>query len=234
MEDIRRIALVEDNNDPEKLGRVKVRIYPEFESLDSNALPWAEPSVSCDICVKGTSDVGGFNIPERNAFILVDIDPLWQEFHYIGLTPNRERTDVRTNIINDLKGKVDLSASDPQPLFVQRTSDGVILYHCTDTGEIGIVSKNGLFAQYDKDGSFVLGKKDFSLLKITSEGVLTFKGSVNSNEGSLVLYDPLKEVLEKLLNHIHIAPNGPTQPAQDSSGSPLSALKDRIVKMETK
>ena len=40
MKEISRIAKVEDNRDPEQLGRVKVRIYPEFESLDVVSLPW--------------------------------------------------------------------------------------------------------------------------------------------------------------------------------------------------
>jgi len=36
-------AKVEDNNDPRKLGRVQVRVYPHFETMARQDLPWAEP-----------------------------------------------------------------------------------------------------------------------------------------------------------------------------------------------
>lgn len=232
-EDFRRIALVEDNRDPEQLGRVRVRIYPEFESLEQGSLPWAEPSIDSDLCIKGDNKTGAFSIPEQGSFIVVDIDPTWQEFHYTGLTPNRKREDVHTNITDELKNLMDTSPSYPQPLYLLRTKDGVIAYHNTDTGEMGIVNKEGVYLQYDREGSFLIGKKDGSNMKLTKNGELTFEGQVNEG-GSMVLYDPLKEILEKLLTHIHIAPNGPTQPAQDSSGSPLSTLKSNLTKMETK
>jgi hypothetical protein len=48
-----------------------------------------------------------------------------------------------------------------------------------------------------------------------------------------VLFSPLKEILEKLLDHNHIAPTGPTMPAQESSGAPLSALKSRLENMKS-
>ena len=36
-------ARVEDNNDKLKLGRIKIRIYPHFEDIAVDDLPWAEP-----------------------------------------------------------------------------------------------------------------------------------------------------------------------------------------------
>ena len=54
------LGSVEDNNDPKKLGRVRVRITP-YAELSTEALPWATPLLG----THGNSvDYGGLNIPE--------------------------------------------------------------------------------------------------------------------------------------------------------------------------
>ena len=228
--DINRIAQVVDNKDPETLGRVKVRIYPEFETLEESSLPWAEPMNETDICLPG-ENVGVFRIPEVNSFIVVEVDPTWQEFHYSGRTPNRKREGVYKGIVDDLSGKVDVDTTSPQPLHLMRGKDGVIAYHNTDTGEIGLVSRNGIYALFNSEGNIELGSKDGS--KLTFDGTtLSFEGKTNS--GTIALFDSLKEILEKLLSHNHVAPNGPTTPAQESNGTPLSSLKSKLNEMEAK
>lgn len=232
---IRRICQVVDNNDPDQLGRVRIRIYPEFDTLEESSLPWAEPSNYDDICMPDESGVGKFRIPEVNSFIVVEIDSTWQEFHYTGLTPNRKRTDVISNITDELSNYVDdVNISYPQPLYLLRTKDGTIAYHNTDTGELGIVSGiSGVFFRFDSEGNFHVGSKNGSTFTINSDGSYNFSGKTNG-DSSFVLYEPLKEILEKLLDHIHVAPNGPTTAAQDSSGTPLSSLKGNLSDMETK
>ena len=62
------LGIVEDNNDPEKLGRLKVRIspYSDFESTED--LPWACPILgSCG----NSSNSGGLNIPEVGSQVRV-------------------------------------------------------------------------------------------------------------------------------------------------------------------
>lgn len=230
---LHRIAKVEDNKDPNQLGRVRVRIYPEFESLDSQSLPWAEPMLDSDICIPG-ENVGSFRIPEVGSFVVVRLDSTWQNFLYTGRTPNRDRTDIFTSITDDLKEKADVTVSYPQPLYLLRAKDGTIAYHNTDTGELGIVNSKGVHLLYDSEGNFRMGKKDGFNLVLTSDGKLSFTGGINDSESTLVLFNPLKEILEKLLDHIHIAPNGPTTAAQESGGTPLSVLKSDLSKMESK
>lgn len=231
--DVHRIAQVADNNDPDKQGRIKARIFPEFDSLDVQSLPWAVPMLSDDICLPG-EDVGAFHIPEKNSYVIVTVDPTWQQFRYTGITPNRDRGSVLTNITDSLSDLVDgVTVSYPQPLYLLRTKDGTIAYHNTDNGEMGIVNSNGIYLRYDSSGNFVMGSKDGSTLTLGTDGTLTFGGKTNG-DSSLVLFEPLKELLEKLLDHIHVAPNGPTTAAQDSTGIPLSTLKSNINKMESK
>lgn len=231
---MRRVARVEDNNDSKKQGRVQVRIYPEFESLDQASLPWAEPYIEGDICIPGNNPVGKYSIPEKGSFIVVEIDSTWQEFHYLGLTPKRDRGENLSDITKELSNLTDVDITYPQPLYLLRSKDGSIAYHNTDTGELGIVSSKGVFVSFDSEGNLNLGSKDGSIMKFSSNGELTFTGKVNSAGSSFALFEPLKEILEKLLTHIHVAPNGPTTAAQESTGVPLSTLKSKIQEMETK
>ena len=232
MKEISRIAKVEDNRDPEQLGRVKVRIYPEFESLDVVSLPWADPFIE-DTCLPGET-AGSFRIPEQGSFIIVLIDPTWQEFSYTGVTPVRERKDLFNQITNELSNLTDATVSYPQPIHLLKTKDGAIAYHNSDTGELGIVNKEGIHLLYDSQGNFKLGKKNGFNLIVKANGEFSFKGTVNSEESTLVLYKPLKDILEKLLDHVHVAPNGPTTAAQESNGTPLSVLRANLSTMETK
>ena len=61
------LGFVEDNNDPEKLGRVKVRVAP-YADLKREDLPWASPKLaSCG----NTSSAGGLNVPEIGSQVRV-------------------------------------------------------------------------------------------------------------------------------------------------------------------
>lgn len=61
------LGMVEDNEDPEKLGRLKVRISPymDFEPED---LPWACPTLGTH---GNTPNAGGINIPEVGSQVRV-------------------------------------------------------------------------------------------------------------------------------------------------------------------
>lgn len=58
---------VEDNKDPEKLGRVRVRVAP-YADLKTEELPWASPKLgSCG----NMSSAGGLNVPEVGSQVRV-------------------------------------------------------------------------------------------------------------------------------------------------------------------
>jgi len=60
------IGVVEDNNDPKKLGRVKVRVMDIYESLKLEDIPWATP----------WKDLNGnsFNLPDKGKVVIVTFD----------------------------------------------------------------------------------------------------------------------------------------------------------------
>lgn len=60
------VGVVEDNQDPEKMGRVKVRVMDVFDEIDVEDIPWAMP----------WKDLNGnqFNAPERGKVVMVVFD----------------------------------------------------------------------------------------------------------------------------------------------------------------
>jgi hypothetical protein len=62
------LGMVEDNNDPEKLGRLRVRISPYMDFIDTEDLPWACPTLGSH---GNTSNAGGINVPELGSQVRV-------------------------------------------------------------------------------------------------------------------------------------------------------------------
>lgn len=61
------LGCVEDNNDPEKLGRIRVRIAP-YSDLKTEELPWASPTLGSH---GNSAEYGGLNIPEVGSQVRV-------------------------------------------------------------------------------------------------------------------------------------------------------------------
>lgn len=61
------LGVVEDNKDPEKLCRIKVRISP-YDDFTTEQLPWASPILGTH---GNSSSNGGFNIPEIGSQVRV-------------------------------------------------------------------------------------------------------------------------------------------------------------------
>lgn len=59
-------GIVADNNDPLKSGRIRIRIYPMFEKVSTNSLPWA---IVADPSMGGYANMGGANIPVVGAHV---------------------------------------------------------------------------------------------------------------------------------------------------------------------
>jgi hypothetical protein len=58
-----------DNNDPQKLGRIKVEIYPFFVGINANILPWAVPAMP--LFTGAGSDKGSFCVPDVGSYVFV-------------------------------------------------------------------------------------------------------------------------------------------------------------------
>jgi len=60
-------AEVLDNNDPSKLGRIKVNVFGSFDGIEASSLPWAVPAMPI---FTGSGDgFGFFSIPEVSSHV---------------------------------------------------------------------------------------------------------------------------------------------------------------------
>ena len=93
-------GIVKDNNDPSKLGRVKVWIEGMLE-LETTVLPWVSPLMSSFL--GGSNNSGFFSVPEIDSQVVVTFpfDDIYFGF-YIGywLTPDTKVTTFDTNYPN--------------------------------------------------------------------------------------------------------------------------------------
>lgn len=114
---------VTDNNDPDRQGKVRVRVYPMFADIDAALLPWA--IMSCPIWDGAGVGTGWFALPDvgTNVYCMFEQGSPYQPI-IIGEAPDAIKglpTERTTNYPNRK---------------VLKTSGGVIIYIDDSTGEI--------------------------------------------------------------------------------------------------
>jgi hypothetical protein len=252
---MKRLALVIDTNDSDKQGKIKLRILPEMNMMSEDHLPWAKPQIHSSYGLSKEEVTYSHNIPELNTLIYCDVSDDWTSFYYLDEIPYYGPGYSYEDTISSIQESIeDLEEQTyPQPSY-QRTKDGTIAFHNTETGESGVVYSSGTYFYIRSDGTLKIKSGETSV-EILENGSIQLTGSNvsflfdNENKKLIltdvenlevagasdfaVLFSPLKEILEKLLDHNHIAPTGPTTPAQEASGTPLSALKSKINDMKS-
>lgn len=89
------IGVVENNNDPKKLGRIKVRVLDVFDDISSDDIPWASPWKDLN--------GNGFNLPEKGKIVTVIFDQgnlykpefLYSEHYNINLEKKLQNLDSK-------------------------------------------------------------------------------------------------------------------------------------------
>lgn len=64
------VGPVVDNDDPEKLGRCRVKVYGLFDDIEDQAVPWAFP-VSNNTFGGGPGGFGSISVPKKGAIVRV-------------------------------------------------------------------------------------------------------------------------------------------------------------------
>ena len=108
-------GVIEDNNDPEMLGRCKIRVWglhtdliepDELEGIPTENLPWAEP---CLGLVEGSvSGNGAFSIPLQGSHVFLFFEGgNWQSPRYFATAPGQpEEAADTTKGFNDPSGQI--------------------------------------------------------------------------------------------------------------------------------
>ena len=150
-------GIVVSNNDLEKLGRLQVRLNPEFKDVPEDLLPWLRPFLYQDI-----TNVLLEEGAQIWCFFLDDYfkQGYWISTQHIDCYFNYDEVFSQLNSISDL----DLQEY-PQPQF-QRFSNGTIFFNNTITNDIGIFHTSKSYCMIDSSGSIILSNSfnKFSIL----------------------------------------------------------------------
>ena len=87
------IGVVEDNDDPKKLGRVRIRVLDIFDEIPIEDIPWANPWKDLN--------GNGFNVPEKGKIVTIVFDQgniykpefLYSEHYNINLEQKLKKLD---------------------------------------------------------------------------------------------------------------------------------------------
>lgn len=152
-----KIAKVIDNEDPDELSSVKVRILPEMEDFKEDHLPWASPLL---LGSGASADMGSHRPPEKNSFIVVLILDIYYEHIYYVSDASLEGFAAYQNWASIESALADTGThSYPNPRF-NLTEDGNCTYHNTETGEMGVYHNSGVYVIIDTDGKLFVYTKD--------------------------------------------------------------------------
>jgi len=164
-------ATVLDNNDPSKLGRVKVNVFGVFESIAAADLPWAVPMQP--IGPGAGNGFGVFSVPEvgSNVFVMFEGGDVYQPI-VIGSAPDEVHglpSDRITNYPNRL---------------VVKTKSGIVVYLDNTDRKIRITHPTGKYAEMDSGGNVTISADE-----VTATGDLTANGDIKA-DGKVQSTDP--------------------------------------------
>ena len=155
--DMTYLGTVEDNNDPEKLGRIKVRIAPYTDFL-TEELPWACPILgSCG----NSSQAGGLNVPEIGSQVRIEF-------------PSKDLTApyYRGAELNKLN-RVTLFDEDYPNSYGYKDSNGNFYRVNKKTGIIDFRHESSSSMQVTADGSLVISLRGGVSFTLSSYGTFS-------------------------------------------------------------
>ncbi len=163
-------AKVVDNRDPERLGRVRVKVYPLMAGVKDSECPWAEP------CWYG----GVLYIPPVNSWVWVFFDggdvarPVWfgqslpfNDVRFIGGSVSSEFGKG----LGEAGGMFDeVGAGYPESVVFRAYSRNWLVFY--DDGAVELKSGNGSVLRMDVDGKIVLRSSNGSEVVINADGTM--------------------------------------------------------------
>lgn len=180
-------GIVVENNDPQKLGRVQIRIMGFYDDLPDYLLPWAVP----DIGFIGSSK-GSFIIPEINATVRGYFDKGdVQKPIYDSLAFSKETADRNSLTILD-------NTEYPNKMVLLETDQGDFLTLNRRTGELVFIHRTGATLSVSqlgditiRTGSYLLknGALNLEVLgnaNIQADGAVEINAKRNVNINSVI------------------------------------------------
>lgn len=175
-----REAIVTSVEDPEKLGRVQLRVLPELSGHEEADLPWCFPESSG---IHGKS----FGLPQvGQAVSCIVWTKLWCEITYLPMVIRKPKEHPFQDWMDNQRSLIDDMANDPEEkdLVVEQYSDDFSQYHDVGNSEHGFVHPSGTYVSIDKDGTaWMKGVKELHL----HDGDGNFEAVIDFTSGDIKL-----------------------------------------------
>lgn len=159
---------VVDNNDPLKLGRIKVKVYPWFANItESNKLPWAVPAMP--IWEGSGNGYGYFAVPKVGSQVFV----FFENGEYMQPVYFAEALDG----VYGLPAERETNYPDRK---VMKTKNGIVIYVDDNAKEIYIYHPSSTYLKIDSDGNISVHAS--GNIGVNASGDITIEGAtVNIN-----------------------------------------------------
>ena len=175
-----REAKVISVQDPDELGRVQLKVYPELSEHPDNDLPWCFP-------FSGGESGKDFGLPEEGKTVTCIVwNRFWTEITFLPFVISPPKEHLFKKWIDDWKSKIEDLADDPEEkdLKVRQFSDGFSAFHDVKNSAHGVIHPSGTYAMVDKDGNiFIKGVKKLTL----HDGDGNFNTEVDMSSGDVNL-----------------------------------------------
>jgi hypothetical protein len=176
-----RESRVISTTDPEKLGRIQLKIYPELAEIPAEDCPW---------CFPHTGGVHGksFGMPLKDQLISSIVwSKYWNEITFLPFNITKPTEHLFAKWKDDQKPKITDMKDDPEEehFVVEEYEDGFTEFHDTKNGQHGFLHPKETFVTINKDGDVFMqsikkltfhNKDSDLILEADSEsGDVTFK-----------------------------------------------------------
>ncbi len=180
-------AIVIDDNDSDKLGKVKIKVLPEMKDVKDEDLPWALPFLSL-----GMNSTTFTHIPPiKNTHIWIFfLDTYFQKPYYITGRIIEGLYKYDDNIKTPLSNITEIgSLTYPNPRAIL-LPDNSLLFYNTETKEKGIYNQNGTYFFINATGEIYIYSKDKLIKMYNDSGSFTLKASGQLDINGHLTIDP--------------------------------------------
>jgi hypothetical protein len=190
-----RNGKVINTTDPEKLGRIQLKVYPELSDIPDDDCPWCFPA-------NGGVHGKSFSVPLVDQVISCFVlSKYWNEITFLPFNVTKPTEHLFDEWIKNQKSKIADMKTDPEEehLAVDQFEDDFSVFHDSKNSQHGILHPSGTYIFINKDGElFIRAVKKITFSNGDDSSVTT---TINSENGDIEL---------KTKGNIKIETNGNT------------------------